>query len=139
MNNTDIEAKGLDIVIAHELKYGRNAERVQRCGYDLCSRGNGSERHIEVKATKKSQFPFRWLEKLEQKCAETDPNFYLYLVTDVDSPNPRIIEYDYQKLKKCFSHIESHYVYKFPISDFQKREKFLTNSATATKVICGNF
>ena len=119
MNNQDIQAKGLNAVIAYEnTKYGRKAERVQKCGYDLCSKGNGFQRHIEVKATTKSRFTFRWLEDLEQKRAENDPDFYLYLVTDVDSSNPQVIEYDRQKLKSRFSRVEFHYIYNFPKSDF---------------------
>lgn len=118
MNNKETEAKGLDAVIAYEHLRGRKAERVQKCGYDLCSKGNGSQRHIEVKATTKSRFTFRWLEELEQQCVDNDPDFYLYLVTNVDGPNPQVFEYDRQKLKKRFSHVEPHFIYTFPKSDF---------------------
>jgi len=116
--NKDIEQLGLDAVIKHEKKAGRTAKRVHKCGYDLHSTADGQERHIEVKATSKSHFTFRWLEELEWNRAQNDSQFFLYLVTDVAGGKPRVFEYDRDKLQKRFSKLEHHYIYKFKKPEF---------------------
>jgi len=125
--NQDTEVSGLKAVIEHEQLRGRTAIRVQKCGYDLISTCKGAIRHIEVKATSKSHFTFRWLEQLEQNLAENDPDFFLYLVTDAKGPRPRVWEYDREKLRKQFLRVEHHHVYKFRKSDFQIKENPISN------------
>lgn len=117
--NQDTEQNGLNAVIAHEKKSGREAKRVHKCGYDLLSIGEGQERHIEVKSTSKSHFTSRWLEELEWNHAQNDPHFFLYLVTEAETAKPRVFEYDREKLQKRFSGLEHHYVYRFKKSDFK--------------------
>ena len=116
--NQHTEQLGHKAVIEYEKERGRTAKRVQKCGYDLRSIGEDSERHIEVKATTKPHFTFRWLEELEWNLAQNDPNFFLYLVTNASSPKPRVFEYDRERLQQCYSGIQHHYIYKFKKSEF---------------------
>jgi hypothetical protein len=119
MTNTDTEKHGIDAVIEHERTNGRTqVERVHKCGYDLVSKGNGSERHIEVKTTGKDTFSFRWLEQLEYNAMKNDDKWYLYLVTDANG-TPRIFEYDRKRAEERFSEEICHFVFVFPKSDFK--------------------
>lgn len=121
MGNIDIENLGLDAVSEYERQNGRTIiERVRGCGYDLVSKNQGGtdERHIEVKATSKDRFTFRWLESLEQRACECDPFFFLYLVTNVESDFPRVFVYDQERLRQRFSEAITHHVYVFPRADF---------------------
>jgi hypothetical protein len=116
--NKQTEQLGIDAVIAYERRAGRAATRAHKCGFDLVSKSRTEERHIEVKATEKRHFTDRWLELLEWQCAQSDPLFFLYLVTQVSDGSPRIFEYDRQKLQKRFNAEVRHYTYRFPKSDF---------------------
>jgi hypothetical protein len=119
MTNADTEKNGIAAVIEYEKKQGRDqVERVHKCGYDLVSKGNGSERHIEVKTTGKDAFPFRWLEQLEYDAMKNDDKWYLYLVTDANG-TPKIFEYDRKKAEERFSEEIRHFVFVFPKSDFK--------------------
>ena len=121
MANPDIEENGLNAVIAHENAAGRTSiSRVRACGFDLVSKkeDGSDERHIEVKATTKNRFTFRWLEELEQRALESDDRFFLYLVTGAGTDTPRVLVYDRDKLNERFSEAISHHVYVFPKADF---------------------
>lgn len=118
MKNNQTENVGLKAVIEYEKKHGRDAERVHKCGYDLVSRGNGIERHIEVKTTAKSTFSPRWLEQLEYDALKNDDLWFLYLVTDANG-SPKVFEYDRKRVEERFSGEIRHYVFKFPKSDFE--------------------
>ena len=122
MNTDSTGQRGLRAVIEYEARQTpkRVAERVHKCGYDLVSKGGGEERHIEVKATTKSRFTFRWLERLEYDQLQKDKRFYLYLVTDV-STKPRVFEYDRAKVMSRFAEEICHYVFVFPKDDFTKK------------------
>ena len=100
--NKQTEQRGIDLVFAYEKRKGRAATRVHKCGFDLVSKSRTEERHIEVKATEKEHFTYRWLELLEWQCAQGDPLFYLYLVTEVSGSSPRVYEYDRQTLQQRF-------------------------------------
>lgn len=119
MTNKQIEEKALNTVINHERARHREAGRVHNCGYDLRSAGPGGERHIEVKGTTKTCFTFRWLEPAEEACCQNDPNFWLYLVTEVESEEPKVWEYDRARLAHRFDRMVPHYHYRFPKTDFQ--------------------
>lgn len=118
MANHQTEKKALEVVVAYEAANQRTAIRVHKCGYDLCSKGDNEERHIEVKGTTKKSFSFRWLEPKEQKCLIEDPCFWLYLVTETDSAQPKIKVFNKTALEKRFDCIVPHYQYNFPKSDF---------------------
>ncbi|MDW7670567.1 MAG: DUF3883 domain-containing protein [Bacillota bacterium] len=119
MSNAETEKRGLAIAIQYEKQRGRNRiVPVRRCGYDLISKNDHEERHIEVKSTEKSHFTFRWLEELEYQKMQSDPNWYLYLVADIYGDNPIVVEYNKEKLEKLFSGETIKYNYSFPKSDF---------------------
>lgn len=121
MGNQKTEQSGLDAVLAFESKEGRSwSKRVSKCGYDIITaKPDGSdERHIEVKATSKDRFTFRWLEELEQQALKADDRFYLYLVTKAGSCSPRVFVYDRNRLNELSPKAITHYVYVFPKSDF---------------------
>jgi hypothetical protein len=121
MDNSDIEKAGFDAVRKYETNAGRSKiERTQKCGFDfITSRtDNSDERHIEVKATTKKLFTSRWLEQLEQEVLDSDQMYYLYLVTEAESNDPKIYVYTRDEVKKRFCHAETKYVYKFPKKDF---------------------
>ena len=118
MSNMITEENGIAAVCRHEQKHGRsNIKRVHKTGYDLVSKGNGEERHIEVKSTGKPNFTFRWLEQLEYDALQNDPLFYLYLVTDANG-TPCVWEYDKAKAMKRFSTVIQHFVFVFCKNDF---------------------
>ncbi len=122
MANQITELSGIKAVIEFETKQGRTkCERVSKCGYDLVTStiDGADERHIEVKATSKDRFTFRWLEELEQQAAWQDERFYLYLVTGAGTKKARVLIYDRTMLSERFSKVITHYQYVFPRSDFQ--------------------
>ncbi len=119
MSNAETEQNGINAVVEYEKKHGRpDVQRVYKCGYDLVSKGIGSERHIEVKTTGKDIFSFRWLEQLEYDTMKKDGNWYLYLVTDANG-TPRVFEYNRERAERRFSEEMRHYVFVFPKSDFK--------------------
>ena len=118
--NSKTEQNGIAAVYQYEKANGRcNVQRVHKIGYDLVSRGNGEERHIEVKSTDKDRFTSRWLEQLEYEALQKDPLFHLYLVTNA-SGMPRVWEYDKAKALNRFSKVIQQYVFVFPRDDFNK-------------------
>lgn len=118
MANHQTEQRALKVVVAHEAANQRTAIRVHKCGYDLCSKGGNEERHIEVKGTAKKSFSFRWLEPKEQECLEQDPFFWLYLVTEADSVQPKIKKFNKADLEQRFHCEVTHHYYKFAKSEF---------------------
>lgn len=121
MNNITTERAGIAAVIAYETAAGRTqCVRVSKCGYDLkTTKLDGTdERHIEVKATQKKKFTRRWLEQFEHDALIAHTNFYLYLVTDAVSKQPKVREYTRQELRAHFIKQEIKYLYSFPAGDF---------------------
>ena len=120
MSNNITEMNGIQAVVKYEKTHGRTQiRRVHKCGYDLISKGNGDERHIEVKTTEKVVMAFRWLEQLEYDVMKCDENWYLYIVTRANGANPRIYEYNRKDAEKRFSKVVQHYLLNFPKSDFK--------------------
>jgi len=118
MNNKEIEKKAIAAVIGYEKKNGRLASRVTGQGYDLTSKNNEEERHIEVKGTTKERLTQRWLEEREYKTMKEDSHFYLYAVTSVDS-QPRVYEFTKQQMIDRFKREEVKYMFKFKKDDFK--------------------
>ncbi len=119
MNNKEIEEISITAVIRHEKEKGRLASRVSGHGYDLISRNNQEERHIEVKGTTKEKLTQRWLEEREYKTMKEDPHFYLYAVTRVDS-HPRVYEFTKQQMIDRFKREEIKYMFAFRKNDFKE-------------------
>ncbi|MBW1728500.1 MAG: DUF3883 domain-containing protein [Deltaproteobacteria bacterium] len=114
------EQKGIDAVIEYERQNGRaEIQRVHNKGYDLITRGNGEERHIEVKATGKDKFYSRWLEEKEYQALRSDPHFYLYLVTNANREAPKVWPYDREKAFKRFKGETKKFLFNFPKEDFE--------------------
>jgi nuclear transport factor 2 (NTF2) superfamily protein len=119
MNNKEIEEIAIAAVVAYENENGRLASRVSGRGYDLISRNNVEERHIEVKGTAKEKLTQRWLEEREYKTMKEDPHFYLYAVTKVDS-HPRVYEFTKQQVIERFKREEIKYMFEFGKNDFKE-------------------
>lgn len=121
MSNADTERNGVQAVIEYEKQHGRaDVQRVQRAGFDLITEGDAEERHIEVKATDKFRFTFRWLEQMEYDALKNDPHFYLYLVTNANDPAlRRIWIYDRKRAIERYSGEIKHYNFVFPRQDFE--------------------
>jgi len=80
-----------------ELGFPALAEKVEKAkydylGYDILSyETNGDERYIEVKATRaKVGTANFFLSSNELETAEELPNYYIYMVYDITSKNPKI-------------------------------------------------
>ena len=121
MSNADTERNGIQAVIEYEKQQGRtDVQRVHKAGFDLITRGNGGERHIEIKSTDKPRFTFRWLEQMEYDALNNDPQFYLYLVTNANDPaSHRIWVYDQKRAMDRYSGEIKHYNFTFPRQDFE--------------------
>jgi hypothetical protein len=121
MSNADTERNGIQAVIEYEKQQGRmDVRRVQKAGFDLITKGQGEERHIEVKTTDKSRFTFRWLEQMEYDALKNDQHFYLYLVTNANDPaSRRIWIYDQERTMDRYSGEIKHYNFVFPRQDFE--------------------
>lgn len=121
MSNVDTERNGIQAVIEYEKQQGRaDVRRVQKAGFDLITKGQGEERHIEVKTTDKSHFTFRWLEQMEYDALKDDPHFYLYLVTNANDPAlQRIWIYNQKRIMERYSGEIKHYNFVFPRQDFE--------------------
>jgi hypothetical protein len=105
---------GHKAVALYEREKGRTVDVHEKDGYDLISRGRGEIRHIEVKATAKSRFQWRWLTDAEFRAAVSDPDFYLYLVTDALSERPRITEMRRDELLQRYKGVTILHVISFP-------------------------
>lgn len=86
IKNLDIERIGTDLVVAYEKTQGREIFRpkVKGCGWDLCTGNDKETRYIEVKATTKKRLEGRWLEKASHNQLQINPDFYIYVVTNID-------------------------------------------------------
>jgi hypothetical protein len=86
IKNLDIERIGTDLVIAYEKSQGREIckPKVKGCGWDLCTGSGNETRYIEVKATTKRRLEGRWLEKASHNQLQTNPEFYIYTITNID-------------------------------------------------------
>ena len=113
MENIHTEKNGLEAVMAHEKAAGRDdLKRAHKRGYDIISKGNGEERHIEVKATGKNRFTRRWLEELEYQALKEDPYFWVYLVTNANE-QPQVSELKPSIVEKRFIKAVNHYYFDF--------------------------
>ena len=78
MSNADTKRNGIQAVIKYEKQQGRtDVQMVQKTGFDLITKGNGEERHIQVKGTDKALFTHRWLEPRQYDALQNDSHFYL--------------------------------------------------------------
>jgi hypothetical protein len=86
IKNLDIERIGTDLVIAYEKAQGRDISKpkVKGCGWDLCTGDDKETRYIEVKATTKKRLEGRWLEKAGHNQLQTNPEFFIYVITNID-------------------------------------------------------
>jgi len=86
IKNLDIEKIGMDLVIAYEKEQGRLIFRPKSkgCGWDLCTGNPKETRYIEVKATTKKRLEGRWLEKASHNQLQNNPDFYIYVITNID-------------------------------------------------------
>jgi hypothetical protein len=86
IKNLDIEKIGTDLVIAYEKIQGRDISKpkVKGCGWDLCTGDDKETRYIEVKATTKKRLEGRWLEKAGHNQLQTNPEFFIYVITNID-------------------------------------------------------
>jgi hypothetical protein len=121
MSNADTALNGVKAVIEYERQQGRtDVHTVQKAGFNLITKGNGEERHIEVKSTGKSRFTARWLEQMQYDALQNDPHFYLYLITNANDPASRQIWiYDQKRTMARYSREVKHYYFVFPRQDFQ--------------------
>lgn len=117
MHNKEIEALAIKAVILYEKDKGREAQRVSGFGYDLISKNNDEERHIEVKGTRKDKLTQRWLEEKEYKTMKEDPNFYLYAVINADS-YPKVYEFTKKQMNDRYKKEEIKYMFQFKKDDF---------------------
>ncbi len=104
-------------VIEWEKAHNRIATYANNSGYDLCSKNQSEERHIAVRTTFHSIFTCHEMESLEYQAIQKDEEFYLYLVTGIDSKSPKIWVYDRNRLADRFSKVI--YKFSFPKDDFK--------------------
>ena len=124
ITNSQIETLGIDAVIEYEKKAGRTVVKtVNRCGFDIITKkpDGSDERHIEIKASSKPKFTYRWLEPLEEEKLQTDPLFFLYLVTQAGSDSPRVREYTKKEMDGLRKEIVSRPQYHFPPEHFSEK------------------
>ena len=97
-----VELLAINEVIRYELENGRIAHRVkQGHGYDVFSKGEGDERHIEVKGRSKRDFgKFIRLYHSEFERLQQDPHFWVYYVHSIDSGNPVVVPLSPDILKR---------------------------------------
>ena len=118
---TDTNRNGVQAVIQYERQQGRtDVQMVQKTGFDLITKGNGEERHIQVKGTDKALFTDRWLEPSQYDALQNDSHFYLYLVTNANDPAARRIWiYDQKRTMARYSREVKKYYFAFPTQDFE--------------------
>lgn len=105
--NRQVEQAAVATATADLRAEGWNVESVEqdRIGYDLlCTRDDREERHIEVKGARGSGLGFIITEGEVQR-AEDDPDFWLYLITDALSPEPRLRRYSAEELLRTFTFV----------------------------------
>jgi hypothetical protein len=121
MSNADTKRNGVQAVIQYERQQGRtDVQMVQKTGFDLITKGNGEERHIQVKGTDKALFTDRWLEPSQYDALQNDSHFYLYLVTNANDPAARRIWiYDQKRTMARYSREVKKYYFAFPKQDFE--------------------
>lgn len=111
--NKKIKEKAYKIVMEYEKNRGRtvNTEFYEKDGYDLKSKSLKEERHIEVKGSKSDTISSRWLEQKQYDNIQSDPNFYLYFVKNVNSDKPEVLELPAAILKQITPKVLMHYAY----------------------------
>ena len=120
MTNQQIKQAGYKAVVEYESNNERECEKTERCGTDYISRKNGRiVRRIEVKSTLKSSLNFRWLEKNEFDALKKHNNFYLYLVTNAGSQNPKVWPYTQRQILQKKPKRTVKYSIKFKKSEFE--------------------
>lgn len=105
--------KAYKVVMEYEKNRGRtvNTEFYEKDGYDLKSKSLEEERHIEVKGSESDTISWRWLEQKQYDNIQSDPNFYLYFVKNVNSDKPEVLELPAAKLKQITPKVLMHYAY----------------------------
>ena len=112
-NNKKIKERSYEIVREYEEKNGRivDAENYEKDGYDLKSKSATEIRHIEVKGSESDTIASRWLEEKQFQNIQKDPEFFVYIVKNVFSEKPEILELPPEKLKKINFKELKHYVF----------------------------
>jgi len=85
----EVERKAMELVAEYEKKEGRNPQDVSKskCGYDLKS----GKRCIEVKGQSGPKPEFIYLyKKTLQNLKDDILNYYIYIVYDIKSSNPKL-------------------------------------------------
>ena len=116
--NKEIKEKSYEIVFKYEKTNNRNCANHEKDGYDIISKNEFEERHIEVKGTNKKKPSFRFLTEKEFKALLNDTKFYLYLVVDVFG-NGDVYIFKRDDILKKFSRMEINYVINFSKKDFK--------------------
>ena len=111
--NKKIKERSYEIVRQYEEKNGRKVEigNYEKDGYDLKSENTTEVRHIEVKGSKSDTIAWRWLEEKQFQNIQKDPGFFVYIVKNVFSEKPEILELPPEKLKKINFKELKHYVF----------------------------
>jgi len=126
MANEIIERLGFEAVTKYELRYGRAivpGMGGRGEGYDLASReADGRFRLIEVKATNKKRPTFRWLEPKEYARMEKEENYWVYVVTSVET-DPHVRPFSKDELEKKGYKEKVKRLYSFRVRDFKNAER----------------
>jgi Domain of unknown function (DUF3883) len=85
MTNLDIEKIGTDLVLEYERKNQRLPFKTKYsgCGWDICTANKNETRYIEIKTSTQKKLVGRWLEKAGHNHLKTNPEFWIYAVTEI--------------------------------------------------------
>ncbi len=117
MSNQETQRRAIEAVRRFEARRGRTANRVPKgAGYDLCSKGRGGHRHIEVKGTARRRMTQRWLEPKEYTAYREDRRFWLYVVTNVGD-RAKVQPFRRSELEARFLRKETKYWFRLDVFD----------------------
>lgn len=109
----EVENKAMQIVIEYERKQGRNPRDVSKdkneVGYDILS----DERKIEVKGLG-GRNPFFKLNNYNFETFRKQPNFYLYLVFDINT-SPKLIIWDRIQIAGMIKKAKVYFDFEIPL------------------------
>ena len=118
----EIELKGMELVIKHEVEHGRKPEDVSAemyLGYDIISKSKNETRYIEVKSFS-TENPIEISSNEWRMSSHFREDYYLYIIQHVSGePKLTIIRDPYENISK--------YVNKVEIKDFKIILKKLDN------------
>ncbi|MBI1729498.1 DUF3883 domain-containing protein [Candidatus Acetothermia bacterium] len=98
-----IEQKAISCVTEKYKSGGWVVKSVEEmnCGYDLLCKKGSKEEHLEVKGTQGEHETFTITEN-ELRCAKRDPSFFLWVVTEALSPDPKPYKYTRDEFLRVF-------------------------------------